>query len=148
MTINHEGEKDLNFYSHEIFRITMQNGEMYAMDLTSAQHGYYEPVTSWSTYQNSRVNLIEGILPFGETRVDELPTSDPARQRYNRFYRKARAYLNIALRDWQTENLAFGALRRLPDHEFEQQRIRLYAQIRAGLERIIPEICRRIENSA
>lgn len=144
ITIANDGTKDFTFYRHEVYRVTTLHGERYVLDLTSSQYGYYEPVTSWNSYENMRVDRIEEVLSFGDTQINELQRTD--RTIFNRFFDKTAAYLNTALLDWETENIALTALLRLPDQEFVQQRMGLYAQIGAGLERVIPEIWRRTQN--
>lgn len=42
--VSAKNKKDLRYYRHELFRVTTSNGEMYALDLTSDQNGYYEPL--------------------------------------------------------------------------------------------------------
>jgi len=45
--------------SHEIIHVTLKhNAEQYALDISSAQYGYYEPVVPWREYMAERVRSI------------------------------------------------------------------------------------------
>jgi len=42
--------------SHSIIKLTLKyGGESYALDLTGAQYGYYDPITPWPDYLNTQV---------------------------------------------------------------------------------------------
>ena len=50
------GTEDPDQYQHEVFKIILKNGDkVYTLDLSSAQDGYYEPVTPWEEYVEARV---------------------------------------------------------------------------------------------
>lgn len=42
-------------FEHEVIKITLHSGETYALDLSSAQYGYFEPIVPWDSYVASRV---------------------------------------------------------------------------------------------
>ncbi|KAL9580315.1 MAG: hypothetical protein Q9212_004568 [Teloschistes hypoglaucus] len=46
---------DRTEYPHELFRVVLKTGEMYALDFSGAQHGYFDPVLPWDTYLQSRL---------------------------------------------------------------------------------------------
>ncbi|KAL8633169.1 hypothetical protein Q9189_001069 [Teloschistes chrysophthalmus] len=46
---------DRTEYPHEIFRVVLKTGEMYALDFSGAQYGYHDPVLPWDTYLQSRL---------------------------------------------------------------------------------------------
>ncbi|KAL8635448.1 MAG: hypothetical protein Q9228_007059 [Teloschistes exilis] len=46
---------DRNEYRHEVFRVVLKTGEMYALDFSGAQYGYHDPVLPWDTYVQSRL---------------------------------------------------------------------------------------------
>jgi hypothetical protein len=56
--------------SHSIIKLTLKyGGESYALDLTGAQYGYYDPVTTWPDYLNTRVLSFQSNKPpqcFGQ----------------------------------------------------------------------------------
>jgi hypothetical protein len=56
--------------THKLFRVTLKySGEVYALDLSGAQYGYYDPVTTFETYLEDRARAI--VVPknpyFGRT---------------------------------------------------------------------------------
>lgn len=130
-----DGE-DLNSYRHELFRITTNNGEMYAFDLTSAQYGYHEPMVPWELYDNLRVGTINKVRSFGDTKKedrDEYPNLQGNDQKYGRYLRNCRRYLNIILENWQASNMDFSRLLTLPDQEFVSKRRELFTHLDAEL---------------
>lgn len=46
---------DRTEYPHEVFRVVLKTGEMYALDFSGAQYGYQDPVLPWDTYVQSRL---------------------------------------------------------------------------------------------
>lgn len=47
---------DTDVYQHELLQITLKNkGGVYALDLTGAQYGYFEPVIAWEEYAATRI---------------------------------------------------------------------------------------------
>lgn len=50
----------------------------------------------------------------------------------------------MALLQWEAENMALNILTRLLDQEFIQKRNGIYAHVGAGLDRLVPEMCKRI----
>lgn len=146
--VNADGTQELRYFRHELFRVTTNNGERYAIDLTSSQNGYYEPVVPWNSYERLRVAKIKKVLSFGETQRDELLAHRARKHElYDQFLSCSRACLDSALQEWQTLNTAFNSLLRLPDHEFAQKRRELYAHVHTDLERLLPEIYGRIWNT-
>ncbi|PMD46812.1 hypothetical protein L207DRAFT_577655 [Hyaloscypha variabilis F] len=56
--------------SHSIIKLTLEyGGESYALDLTGAQYGYYDPINPWPDYLNTRVLSFQSNKPpqcFGQ----------------------------------------------------------------------------------
>lgn len=144
--------RDLIYYYHELFRVTTNNGEVYALDLTSSQYGHYEPILPWNSYEKLRSRRTRKVLSFGDTEIDDYlfaQTSNRSKdhEKYERFLSYSRACLSAALQDWETLHMAFDVLIRLPDQEFVQKRSELYAHIGADLEFLIPQWSKRIAGS-
>lgn len=59
------GLRDNADYVHQVFKITLKSGSEYALDLTSIQYGYAEPVVPWDRYLRERVTTIMQINEFG-----------------------------------------------------------------------------------
>lgn len=48
---------------HNVYRVVLRQGEVWAIDPTGAQFGYYEPLCSWETFQQrfSKVNRVSEL---------------------------------------------------------------------------------------
>jgi hypothetical protein len=56
--------------SHNLYRVTLKNGEKWAIDVTGAQFGYPEPLCPWQDYIMTRVKKIKKEQAFGAVRRD------------------------------------------------------------------------------
>jgi hypothetical protein len=63
-------------FLHEVLQVRLHSGEVYAIDFTGAQYGWYEPITEWERY-SLRCTLITRITPFGVD--DKRPLGSRAR---------------------------------------------------------------------
>jgi len=57
----HQWDQD---FLHEVLQVRLQSGEVYAIDLTGAQYGWYEPITEWNRF-NLRCSEITRITVLG-----------------------------------------------------------------------------------
>ncbi|KAG9840459.1 palmitoyltransferase akr1, partial [Aureobasidium melanogenum] len=57
----HQWDQD---FLHEVLQVRLHSGEVYAIDLTGAQYGWYEPITEWKEL-NKSCNEITRMTPFG-----------------------------------------------------------------------------------
>jgi hypothetical protein len=64
ITIGLNGTPDFQDYRHILLRVELTGGEEYAIDLSGAQYGYYEPITPWNVYRDTRVANIVFIPIF------------------------------------------------------------------------------------
>jgi hypothetical protein len=53
---------------HNLYRVTLKNGEIWAVDTTGAQHGYEDPLCPWPYFKQHRSNKINRELNFGYIR--------------------------------------------------------------------------------
>jgi hypothetical protein len=65
------GKESIIDFTHRLFRVILKySGEVYALDLSGAQYGYYDPVAPFETYLEDRARAI--VVPenpyFGGTR--------------------------------------------------------------------------------
>lgn len=60
--VDEHGNLDTTEYGHTLLRVSLKSGESYAFDLTGAQFGYYETITPWSLYEQSRAK--KGSIAF------------------------------------------------------------------------------------
>lgn len=57
---------DNTTYTHTLWKVTLQDGSAYAVDITGAQYGWYEePIIPWSRCQEERCNAIVHVNPSG-----------------------------------------------------------------------------------
>ena len=53
--INQKDTLDITDFRHTILKLTLNNGEQHALDLTGAQYGWTETIMPWAPYAKSRV---------------------------------------------------------------------------------------------
>ena len=58
---------DATTYIHNVLRVTMKNGEVFALDITGSQFGWCDSILSWPSFFDSRVRTIKEIRAFGTT---------------------------------------------------------------------------------
>lgn len=110
-------------YTHNVIRVTTENGETFAFDMTGAQYGWHEPVTPWQLYNTSRVRAIKEVVPFGETKVfckTRAKTSGKQQEWIHVIKNKFAECVEVAMVAWQREHISMGALLRLPEPEFRR----------------------------
>lgn len=59
--IGHRWDRD---FLHEVLQARLQSGEVYAIDFTGAQYGWYEPITEWARF-SQRCTEITRITELG-----------------------------------------------------------------------------------
>ena len=141
-----DGTRDLNYYHHELYRLTTDTGEEYAFDLSGAQHGHYEPIVPWDSYEKLRVGKVVGrVRMFGETQYEELHRKNVPliEQVQTTIFGHFTDCLNVTLQDWQTENMSLNILLTLQDQEFERMTSDLYNHIEADLKRFAQNMYQR-----
>lgn len=52
---------------HNVYRVVLKQGEVWAIDTTGAQFGYHEPLCSWGSFQQ-RISKIDNVNELGYTR--------------------------------------------------------------------------------
>ena len=51
---------------HQLLQIKLKSGEVYAFDISAAQHGYHDSVIPWDRYLEARVKTLEKSQRFGQ----------------------------------------------------------------------------------
>lgn len=59
--------KDERQADHVIFKVALNDGQDYAIDLTGAQYGRYQTVLPWSEYRSDMVKNVVRVDPLGAT---------------------------------------------------------------------------------
>jgi hypothetical protein len=63
---HHIDPPDLLF--HNLYRVTLKNGEVWAIDTTGAQYGYADPLCPWRDFEQHRSSKINRECEFGYIR--------------------------------------------------------------------------------
>lgn len=124
------GMGDARVYAHNVLRVTMNNGETYALDMTGAQFGWYgSTVMPWATFCDERVELIKNVRKFGETaRVMKAEAKEAGWIRI--LIHKINEYIaegfGRQLRQWKEHNGSFKAVLRWSQDEFQAKQDTLF----------------------
>src|ERR1700742_1356473 len=58
-------------WAHDIFRVRLKaTGKYFAIDLSGAQHGSFDTVIPWTTYEAEKVSRILELNPLGTFKAD------------------------------------------------------------------------------
>ena len=132
-----EGRIDVTDYFHSVLRITLKNGDKYILDLTGAQYGWQEIVTPYDIYQQSKIRLIEQVLPFGGTRQyckERAENAGGMAEWHHRVDSSFETVLNGLLKLWQQGNMSLSTLLRLPDDQFRKKQAELLELLETRLQ--------------
>lgn len=120
-------ESDSSKSEHVVFKITINEDENYALDVTGAQFGFYDPVIPWISYQQTRIETLGEIRPLKYLRDSHrLPSQDFSKKKGWDATRKAlnRQFSKIfgsASKSWQVKNGAFPAMLKLRKETFRKR---------------------------
>ena len=116
----------------------MKDGETYVLDMTGAQYGWYEAVTSWPLYNASRVRSCREVLTFGGTRVfcKARAVKFGGQQQWIRGIKEQFAKtVDGAVDRWQKDHISLTELLRLPERDFQKSQASLVDAIETLLQR-------------
>ena len=116
----------------------MKNGETYALDMTGAQYGWSEAVTSWPLYNASRIRKCEEILTFGGTRIfhKARAVKNGGQLQYNRGIKEQFAEsVDGAVDRWQKDHISLTELLRVPEGDFQKSQASLVDAVADWLQR-------------
>lgn len=120
-------ESDSSKSEHVIFKITINEDEDYALDVTGAQFGFYDPVTAWGSYQQTRIETLGKIRPLKHLQDSHrLPSAgfskqngwDATRKALNRQFAKT---FGSASKAWQAKNGSLSAMLKLREQTFRRR---------------------------
>ena len=111
---------------HVIFKITINENEDYALDVTGSQFGFYDTLTPWSSYQQDRIEKLGKILPLSRLRDSQkLPGKNSSQK--NRagattkaLNRQSAETFDSTLKSWEEKNGKFTAMLRLREDGFRK----------------------------
>ena len=129
---------DATDYHHNIIKITMKTGEVYALDMTGAQYGWTECIVPWKTYVESRVREVKKVVPFGETKVSSNMDAKKKGGQYQWVHGIKVLFAQIvdgAVMLWQRGNILTTDLFRLPEQEFQKKQASLVDAVEELLQK-------------
>ena len=119
--INPDGShKDNSKQGHAIVQLTLKNSDIYAIDITGAQYGYYDPVIPWDLYVASRVESIQEIQALGS--IEEcrrrMRKAMQVTGRTKTIEEEIADVFSAAEEAWQVENGSLSEMLKLPEDHF------------------------------
>jgi len=124
--------------THTILLVTLNNGEIYVLDLTGAQYGHYdETVLPWQAYKSHRVLTISRRVPFGYSKINrELEALMISGWKGKRMgiYQSSLQQLYAASSTWQRENLSLQDMLELSDMAFSSKQREFVQYLKAHLQ--------------
>lgn len=109
------------FNRHSVFRVDLESGESYCLDITGAQFGFQGPVTKWNTFSQENLLFIREDRPFGSTKADvtQVARSQHPDRGSAQMYEELSTLLMLSVEEWAAqEEDSMSALLDLPDDEF------------------------------
>jgi len=114
---------------HEILRVTLLSGEIFAVDISGAQYGYYDSVIPWAEYEQRRVSQIVHVGPAPESHqhieVNDYSSAKigsvllklhQPKEKGRGTYKDHMEVINLKILEWQSgEKLSLQALWKLPE---------------------------------
>ncbi|TVY91988.1 hypothetical protein LAWI1_G002664 [Lachnellula willkommii] len=123
---------------HNVLKLQLRSGELFAVDLSGAQFGHHDPVTSWNEYEKTRVREVLDV-DAAPSPDKILQVDDYSFQKMAFFVRKVtqphearRIHLdvlesmNLHFLEWQAdEHLSLASLWSLGEKEFQKKHLDL-----------------------
>ena len=120
-------------YEHEIMKVTLKSGEVYAIDITGAQHGYYDAVYLWDQYLQTRVKTVGKVMSFGSLKAKycgpewcDLPGCNGAIKRVHKAFAEA---FDHAVGEWQKKGVKVAEMLRMGEEAFVRTREELIGYV-------------------
>lgn len=144
-------EATSNIY-HDIFKVEIENGKCYALDLAGAQFGHYDPLTPWDDYLRTRVEKVTerenweqyryfgGLKAYHKKEVDDLSSLDKFQfSQYAGVNMCASERLEEVTLAWmEAKKLrCFKAMLNLPQEEFQAMKKGLLEMVAEELEAFV-----------
>ena len=139
-----DGRIDATDYRNLVLKITVGNGEQYAIDMTGAQFGWTEAILHWNFYSASRIRPTaegEKVMSFGQTKTNLREFCLKAgreRERTYKIYEDFGKVLDGLFAQIEADGILpkISALVRLPEVDFKAQQEELLYTVRHHLERV------------
>ena len=105
---------------HTVLKMTMENGEKYAVDFAGEQYGWRESIMPWVLYSSSRILEITEVGPLGYNRdqYKMYPRSMKDHEKWQYQTREELAcYVQEAIMLWEMRGGLVANIFRLPHEE-------------------------------
>ncbi|KAE9376154.1 hypothetical protein N431DRAFT_502903 [Stipitochalara longipes BDJ] len=130
-------DSDTGGITHEVLKLTLRSGEVFAVDLACAQYGYSEPVIGWEGYKALRIlfgksmggraiSKIYGMLQVDDYSIEKMIFFVNKMGENRPSLSSAMSILeamNFSMLEWQMdEELSIEALLRMPEKQFQRKK--------------------------
>ena len=111
---------------HVVFKITINEDEDYALDITGSQFGFSDPLTPWASYQQDRIETLGRIQPLRRLRDSKrLPSKKPNQKNKGGATTKSlddqsAETFGLALKSLEEKNATFAAMLKLREDAFRK----------------------------
>ena len=129
---------DNNDYWHEIMQVTLKTGQVFAVDIAGAQHGFHDSAYPWHHYLQTRVQTIGQSLPFGASKTKycgaEWCEQPGYRGAIKTAHREFARTFDRAVGRWQEEGVQVPEMLRMGEDGFGRTRGGLLAFVAGALQ--------------
>lgn len=133
---------------HSIFKITLSNGENYALDPTATQYGWYgSSIMPWSIFARERLDAIIDSYDRGGTTNQlraEAEGAEGADLTWRCVLECMKSEFDDALFDWQRRNKPFNALLKCTEETFQHEVISLLEFMNEHMVKVQAEVNKRL----
>lgn len=122
--VDREGyHRDNTTYQHSIVKVTLKNGETYAIDITGPQYGHYDPVVPWDIYAESRVKEVVMACPLGDVEESQkVAGSKAGGVGPHKTYEEQFAEVFVAAaKSWQVRNGSLDGIMKMREETFKKK---------------------------
>ena len=132
------GYKDKNSkYNHAVIKLTLNNGEQYALDISGAQFGYRTPLIPWTQYFDSRVDSVTQTKHLGDHRRRSkflVKPDEEGNGGVKACNEEVAEVINTAIEEWQKKDIKLKDMLRLQDSAFTSKQEEFLRSIEESIE--------------
>lgn len=132
------GYRDKNSeYNHAVIKLTLNNGDQYALDISGAQFGYRTPLVPWNQYFDTRVDSVAQTKYLGDHRRRSkflVKPDEDGNGGMKTCNEEVAEVINAAIEKWQKKNIKLKDMLRLQDSAFFSKREEFLRSIEESIE--------------
>ncbi|KAL8952512.1 MAG: hypothetical protein Q9222_001580 [Ikaeria aurantiellina] len=114
---------------HYVFKITLAKQESWALDLTGAQHGWYDtPMTPWSIFVEEQLDRTLNIRDLGamtQGKIAKSRRAGPGKITSTDIMGSLKDSFKNSNTNWQRKNVSFGDMLRCSEENFKSYQSQL-----------------------